>query len=88
MTETNGGSIPFRVQQLEQRVQRIEDWRSDWVDPNVTRQSEQMKQISEEVKEMRSELRGVRRAFTTFSISIATSSIVFGLTILSATGKI
>jgi hypothetical protein len=86
--EGNGGTLLFRVTQLERQLGRLEDWRSDDVDPQRATQTEQMRQLIDNMRQLSAEVRGLRRTIMTIAISIATSSVGFGLAILAATGKI
>lgn len=86
--EGNGGTIMFRVGQIEKQLERLEDWRSDYVDPQRATQAEQMRQLIKDMQQLSAEVRGLRRTMMTVAISLATSSVGFGLAILAGTGRI
>lgn len=85
--EGNGGSLPFRMGQIERQMDRLSEWRSD-VDKQRATQSEQLNNLQVAMNDLTREVRGYRRTLMTFAVSIAGSSLVFGLSILAATGKI
>ena len=68
-----------KITQLERRVGRLEDF-----EPAVLRQ--QILDLEKDLNEVRDELRGVRRAFWGFALSVAGSALVFAFTVVQVWG--
>lgn len=69
-----------KIRQLERRVGRLENF-----EPAVLRQ--QIVDLAKDLEEVRDELRGVRRAFWGFALSVAASALVFAFTVIQVWGK-
>lgn len=70
---TNG--VAWRLHSLEQRMLRLES-----LEPSVI--AERVNTHTEEFKDLREDIRSLRRALYTFSFSIAGAAVVFGIGVL------
>lgn len=65
----------WRITNLEERIARIER-----LDPSVL--AERIANHSEEFRELREEIKSLRRALYTFAFTVAAASIVFAIGVL------
>lgn len=86
MTETVA-LLGFRVDQLEKRVGENNAWRQETAEALAGRNVEFIS-LRAEVAALRIEVKGLRNVLVGLACTIAGSSVVFGLSILAATGKI
>lgn len=70
---TNG--VSWRLTSLETRVSRMESF-----EPAVL--AERISSHSEDMSELRDEIRSLRRALYTFALSVSLAAIVFGITVM------
>lgn len=82
-----GGLIPFRVGELEKRMDALQTWRRD-VDRSDAEQKKELEYMGVAVLTLTEEVRNLRRVILGFAFTLAGSAIVFALTVLAATGKI
>lgn len=83
----DGGALRYRLRNIEDALKGLEDWRGE-VQPKVAVQAERLDRQERLLSELVIELKNVQGSLTRLSLTIAGSAIVFGLTILAATGKI
>jgi hypothetical protein len=83
----NGGGLLYRLTNLEQAFGRLDEWRSQ-VDQQRAIQGEQMRNQSIVIGELSTEVKGLRRTLMTLAISIASSAVIFAVSVLVATGRV
>jgi hypothetical protein len=83
----NGGTLSYRVGQLERRMDTTSLWRDETAQSLAARNVE-FSGLKEEVAALRADVKGLRQVLIGLACTIAGSSVVFGMSILIATGKI
>lgn len=71
--QADGAYLPYRVRELERRLDRVDDLKLDV--------------LAERVVEMREDVQSLRRAFYTFAFSVVGSAIVFAFTVFGLLGR-
>lgn len=79
--------LSFRVGEVEKKVDLNTKWREETAAALAGRNVE-FTQLSTEVSALRIDVKGLRQVLLGLACTIAGSSVVFGLSILIATGKI
>ena len=87
MTSDPLALLRYRVDQLRQDVDRTDRWREATAQRNAAREVEYAT-LKDDVAALRDDVRGLRRVLIGLTCSIAGSAIIFGLTVLAATGKL
>jgi hypothetical protein len=82
-----GNLIGFRLDQLERKVDANTKWREETA-ASLAGRNVQFDTLKDEVSALRSDVKSLRQVLLGLSITIAGSSVVFGLSVLLATGKI
>lgn len=79
--------LGFRLDQLEKKVDANSKWRQETAEALAGRNVE-FEGLRTEVSALRLDVKGLRQVLIGLACTIAGSSVVFGLSILIATGKI
>lgn len=79
--------IAYRVRQLAKTAADLITWQKD-VDKTLDEHESNLINIGSAFKELKDEVKGMRTALLGLALSIAGSSVIFALTVLTAVGKL
>lgn len=77
----------WRLEQLQKQVDVNTEWR-ETTSAQMAGRNVEFTQLSNEVSALRGDVKGLRQVLLGLACTIACSSVVFGFSILVATGKI
>lgn len=83
----NGGLLRWRVNKNTDRLDEIDKWMRT-VDDDRAGMKEWRRNMSEDIQEVKDDLRSFRRMVLVGFISLVSSLLMFSLSILAATGRI
>ena len=77
----------YRLDRISEDVKRNTEWRENTA-PAMAAQHVEFEQVKTALLKLSADVDGLRKVLVTLAVTIATSSIGFGFTILVATGKL
>lgn len=79
--------LAYQVSQMALQIESTTKWRGD-VSTKLAARDVEYTNLSAEVAALREDVRSLRKTLVGLAITIAGSSVIFGLSILAATGKV